>query len=268
MNSYLEWYKKIKEHLSNYKVNTLGIYKNGIWKGNGLEYSHILPIENGEDNYLCEEAKKSLAESEKHQDWNHLNSSQTLCVNFFAPLKANNNEYLSVLLSYLLNKKIIVVDSRFEYVPVKNSTNFDFYAEDDSASKYYFEIKYTEDGISKTGGGKCPSKAYELYYKNDVDSNSIFKNVSEDMFMRKHFQAYRNMVKGKGNDYSIFITMRSNPSTYKELQLSILNLRVDETPNILIIYWEDLIELAIHLFSENEKLSSYYKKMKEKYILN
>lgn len=269
MSSYNNWYDKIKEHLSKYKTNVLHITKDGVWKGNGKTYSHILPIEDGESNYLCDAAKTSLEESEKHQDWNHLNSSQTLCVNYFAPLRVNNdNSHLSILLSRLLSKEIKIADSLFEYVPVLKSTNFDFYAKDESINQYFFEIKYTEDGITKSGGGHDPAEAYELYYKEDVKNNPVFVNVTEDMFLNKHFQAYRNMVKGKGGDYSFFITMRSNPNTFKELQLALSDLRVRETPNVIILYWEDLIDLTIELFSDDKNLSDYYKQLKEKYIPN
>ena len=79
---YNKWYQQIKQHLSNYKNEKLKIYEDGIWVGNKKPYSHILPIELGENNYLCDEAKTALKSSEKHQDWYHLNSSQTLCRNF------------------------------------------------------------------------------------------------------------------------------------------------------------------------------------------
>lgn len=267
MNNYDNWYKMILKHLSEYKTNILNVPNDGIWKGNGKPYSHILPLEFGSLNYLCEEAKSSLKEDEKHKDWYHLNSSQTLCVNFFAPLKeSDGGKHLSALLSHILQKQILIAKACFEYVPVKNSTNFDFYAEDNFNNKYYFEIKYTEKGIAKSGGGKNPQEAYNLYYKDDVDSNEAFTNVDRNMFMNKHFQSYRNMVKGKGNNYSVFITMKNNPSTFKELQEAIKDLRVDNLPNVVVLFWEELIDDSIALFKNNPILCAYYKKLKSKYI--
>lgn len=267
MTSYKKWYEMIKVHLGTYKVNVLDIKEDGIWKGNGRLYSHILPLEQGDKNYLCDEAKKALKDDEKHQDWYHLNSSQTLCVNFFAPLKEiDGGKYLNLLMTRLFDKKIAIKDSCFEYVPIKNSTNFDFYAKDESNGQYFFEIKYTEDGITKSGGGKTPFKAYELFYKKDVEANPTFANIDANMFVNKHFQAYRNMVKGNGIDYSIFITMRSNPNTSKELESSISDLGVTALPNIKILYWEDLIDLVIKLVGDNNYLNEYYKKLKTKYI--
>ena len=243
MASYEKWSKRIKDNLSKYKVETLKIVENGVWKKNKKQYSHILPIEYGELNYLCDYAKNALAEDEKHSDWNHLNSSQTMCVNFFAPLrKIENGRYLNLLMSHLLKKDVSLKESCFEYVPEEKSTNFDFYVKDKSDGQYFFEIKYTEQDIDKSGGGKCPFNAYKTFYSEDVESNPAFINVDKDMFMKKHYQAYRNMVKGKGNDYSFFITMKSNEGTFKELQSALYDLHVESVPNVIALYWEELIE--------------------------
>ena len=271
MISYSKWYEKIKIHLSNYKKNELKIEKDGIWVGNKKRYGHILPKENAESNYLSDISRNALPKKERHKYWYHLNSSQTLCVNFFAPLiGVENGKYLNELLSKIVGKKVIFLKTdkspKFEHVPRKHSTNFDFYFKDTNTNEYFFEIKYTEAGISESGGGSNPSNAFKEYYEEDVQNNPIFKNVSKDMFMNKHFQAYRNMVKGVGGNYSIFITMKNNKATYDELQKALADLKVKETPNIIILYWEELIETTLDIVKANKSLEDYYKNFKKKYI--
>ena len=261
----------IKEHLSNYKKNELQLKENGVWVGNGQKYGHILPLADAEKNYLSNVSKDSLKQEERHKFWYHLNSSQTLCVNFFAPLiNIENGKYLNDLMSKLLGKKISMKHEekspKFEYVPVPKSTNFDFYFKDTNSNEYFFEIKYTEAGISESGGGRTPSKAFVDFYEKDVLNNPMFRNVTEDMFMNKHFQAYRNMVKGVGDNYSIFITMKSNKATYEELQSALNDLEVKETPNVVLLYWEELIDLVLELVKDNEELKDYYQRFKKKYI--
>jgi hypothetical protein len=271
MISYSKWYEMIKEHLSNYKKNELQLKENGVWVGNGQKYGHILPLADAEKNYLSNVSKDSLKQEERHKFWYHLNSSQTLCVNFFAPLiNVENGKYLNDLMSKLLGKKISIKHEekspKFEYVPVPKSTNFDFYFKDTNSNEYFFEIKYTEAGISESGGGRTPSKAFVNFYEKDVLNNPVFKNVTEDMFMDKHFQAYRNMVKGIGDNYSIFITMKNNKATYEELQSALKDLKVKETPNIILLYWEELVDKVLELVKDNKELKDYYQRFKKKYI--
>lgn len=266
--NYEKWYEQIKLHLSDYKINVLQTNENGVWKKNKKEYSHILPLDKGTDNYMCDEAKGALTENERHSDWNHLNSSQTLCVNFFAPLMySNNQELLALLLSHITGKGIAIKESCFEYVPKSYSSNFDFYVKDTEDVEYFFEIKYTEKGITTSGGGKNPLNAYCRYYCEDVKNNPSFRKVSKEVFMKKHYQAYRNMVKAKGNNYSIFITMKGNAATYEELQLAIKDLKCEKPANLILLYWEELIDETIKLFKDNEKIKEYYIKLKDKYII-
>lgn len=271
MINYEKWYSIVLEHLNEYKKNELGIKEDGIWKANNLSYGHILPLDLGEKNYLSKEVKEALTKEERHEYWYHLNSSQTLCVNFFAPLlNVCKGKYFNTLMSKVVGKNITLLKTnkspKFEYMPIERSTNFDFYFEDTSGNEYFFEIKYTEKGITESGGGRNPSKAFLNYYMQDVLNNPTFRNVTEDMFMNKHFQAYRNMVKGVGDNYSILITMKNNKATYEELQSALKDLKVKETPNIILLYWEELIDIVLELVKDNEELKDYYLRFKKKYI--
>lgn len=265
--NYEKWYLLIKQHLADYKNKILGCNEKGMYLKNHKFYDHILPFAFANKNYIDNADINALKKDQKHIDWHHLNSSQTLCVNFFSILKrSHNQEDLSKLISYICHKSIEVESSSFEYVPVPNSTNFDFYILDKKGRSYYFEIKYTENGITKKGGGSNPHNAFNTFYKQDILVNKSFSNVSEDTFMNKHYQAYRNMVKGKNNDYSIFITMKSNRSTYSELQNALSDLKVESPKNIVLLYWEDFIDNVLDLFKDNDELVAHFKEFKRKYI--
>lgn len=265
--SYKKFYTNTIDHLVEYKKSVTkeeGVYRK-------RKYAHIWPEEYKECNYMCKEALKALLPSERHQNWFHMNSSQTLCVNYFAPLFANNYENLNKILSKVIGYRICIVKHKFEYIENEGSTNFDFYCEDDKGGKYYFEIKYTENGVAKKTLASDPYGAYKKYYEPLLKQNSYLKNLlggeNWKTFMFRHYQAYRNIVMANEdtNSYCIFITMKSNPSTFKELNSAIEDAG-EQMNNVRRLYWEELIPETIDLIN-NEETKTYYKNLKAKYIM-
>src|SRR4051794_35516427 len=80
----------LKRHLADYKLNRLGVIQNGLWKGNGRRYAHILPVElqrlNIIEGYRAEFWKYWPRTRSLHSDFHHLNSSQAMCFNLFFPM--------------------------------------------------------------------------------------------------------------------------------------------------------------------------------------
>ena len=267
--SYKKFYASIIEHLVLYKANNLGVEGNGLFKGRA--YSHILPETKRIKNYLSDACKNALKPNERHQNWYHLNSSQTLCVNYFVPLFDNNYENLNKILSKVIGHGVSIVKHEFEHIESEGSTNFDFYCEDRNHGKYYFEIKYTENGVTKDTKASDPYFAYKEYYEPLLKQNSYLKKLLEGenwkIFMFKHYQAYRNIVMAdeKTNSYCIFITMKSNPSTFKELECAISEAN-EQMNNVKRIYWEDLIPETIDLV-EDEQTKKHYQILKSKYLI-
>ena len=96
----------IKRHLSDYKIKTLGIRRDGIWKQNGRRYPHILP-EDREILYILPVYREDFCDYldtkgiKLHQDFHHLNSSQAMCFNLFFPFLVENK--LGVLISDVMS---------------------------------------------------------------------------------------------------------------------------------------------------------------------
>lgn len=159
---------KVKNHLVEYKRNILKIEEEGEWRGK--KYAHILPEKDLYANFFT--SIRSIAEKDLnslnfhidqpislHPSCSHLNSSQIMCINLFAPylLTERGREILLSQFSSLLkvdfeNEKILCAG--FEYVPNKKEyTNFDFYCKISGGYQIFLEAKYTEqrfDKLSKT----------------------------------------------------------------------------------------------------------------------
>ena len=266
-----KWKQQIYEHLTNYKKEVLKVNEMGIFRNK--EYGHILPKDKGELNFLCNEIFKYVEDNniKKHMYWYHLNSSQVMCLNFFVPLiKAN---LLNEILAKILGVKMDNPKYEFEKVIEKGSTNFDFYVKNEGA-EYFFEIKYTEDTIDKKSKAKDISETYKKFYSEDCKSNKLFNSMTVDTFMKKHYQAYRNMVKASEEDYSIFIVMKDNRGVNNEINnaLEVLNLdrKTAAEKHIIIKTWEDITRDVIEILQEKKEkeLVEYYERFKRKYLLD
>ncbi len=264
------WRKRVYDHLEKYKIESLKVKENGLFKE--IEYGHILPKEYGLLNYMeLVRNHESKFKKMKHMYWYHLNSSQTMCINFFQPLieKGYISSFFNIVLG--INKKI--VNCEFEKVLEKGSTNFDFYAEDTDGNHYYFEIKYTEYSVSKKTSTDRVEETYKKFYLKDVESNPTFTDakIGMNLFMNTHYQAYRTMVKAKGNDYSIFITMDGNDGVDKEINKALtdlnLNIKTAREKNIIILHWSEVVKKTLYFIGEledKEELINHYIEFEKK----
>lgn len=156
----------LKGHLSQYKVSTLKIAENGLWRKK-RPYSHILPFKHRDLNIL-EPFRQQFWESYRkwaitlHRDFHHLNSSQAMCFNLFFPFISDENAGLQ-LLADIFRIKEPVSNPRFEFVlDPTEGTNFDFCLQGQKA-RYFFELKLTEQNF-----GGC---------KNDIEHQKKFEKV-------------------------------------------------------------------------------------------
>ncbi len=278
-----DFYNAIIHHLVEYKKQVLKIEERGhfitidsktkefIDHG---EYEHILPEPQDVKlmNYMCDKAIEESLNIKRHNDWHHLNSSQTMCINFFAILLNDNYKYLNMLLTHILNKEVQIIEHKFEKVLIRNSTNFDFFCADKNGNKYYFEIKYTERDVTKETQAKEPLDTFNKIYRPIIENGTNLKFCLEEdnwkLFMSKHYQAYRNMIYGNSNtgDYCFFITMKDNPGTYNELHSAVED-SAGSLSNVVLLYWEELVPMIIKMVNDNNNLSSYYNEFKNKYLI-
>ena len=276
MLDYETWKKEIIwKHLEEYKRITFGDIGNGT--RSGREYGHIMPFNRRFDNYMHGRAVDVSNVIKKHPDWYYMSSSQTMCINFFSLLYSGDNyKLLSAFLSCLFDKPISIVFAQFEYIDnAYGDTNFDFYCCDNENHKYFFEVKYTEDGIAKKCSSKDQSekhllKVFNEKYKPLIEKDGSFlkKCLKEPMvFMKEHYQAFRNIAVANSveESYSIFITMKGNEKTLNELKSSLEYVDA-KTPYIKSLYWESIVDFVLKNIELDIETKNCFIEFEKKYI--
>lgn len=245
--SYKSWYNGVIAHLKDVTHCSNGgyIYSNEEEMKNFIfeqELSQVFPAM----------TMKSL-----QKDWRHANSSQVMCLNFFAGLIGENNDKLTQFVNSVLGIDGFVTYFAAEYTEKGlklRSSNFDFYIETDTGIRIYFEIKYTEPGFAAKARGKVDW--WEAYYRPLCEQSYHLKNVERNEFMQMHFQLYRNLAMAKENSYCVFITDSNNPATSRELAPWI------NKKNIIILSWQDAVKKVLDLSISTD----YFKRFEEKYL--
>ncbi len=261
----------IYAHLSEYKRSILKITKNGEYKGK--EYSHILPKEQIESNFL--KGVNIYRKIKLHRCAHHLNSSQVMCINFFQPLTGTKKG--EALLLNILEKVGVVrlppnakiKEASFEEVLcTEEKTNFDFYVKLVTGEQIFFEIKYTENGFgkiypNKNNPNKCQDK-WKNVYENHISKSLLIKDISSSNFYA-NYQIWRNIsyIRNKDN-FVVFLFPFENIKALKEIQSTVANL-CNITENIKIINWDIITEIAIEL-SRDTVYYEHFNLFKDKYL--
>ena len=252
--------KKIKAHMANYKIEALGVFKDGVWRGN--EYGHILP--NDKQNLL---PMAEWPNDITHHDGSaHLNSSQAMCVNFFSPLCADD-EGKEILLKiickvtgfkFLPNSQIVCCE--FEKNPNKTEkTSVDFYIKLDNEQEIFFEIKYSESEFGSANSKTTDySEQFEKTYKSMCNSSVFLKNISEDFFIN-HYQICRNIVLVQNEkQYACFVYPFVSETLKKKMDDKELEpILKQDKDHVAQLDWVNLCTTAKEL-TENSKDTKYY----------
>lgn len=265
--------ESVLRHLARYKTDTLGVLQNGVWVNNKQEYPHILPSELLKLNFL---PGINIPEGIKlHEGAHHLNSSQVKCINFFEPL-IHHKEGKALLLKMIAGEAKVPIEPEtaiqtayFEYVPnTAEGTNFDFYMQLSGGERFYFEIKYTEDGFGsipaeKTNDGKY-SRKWDNVYSKHLQQSLYLKDIPKDDFYR-HYQIMRNISYIQTEkDYTVLLFPNENYNLVKQLTKAIGLEDRQRMKNVIILDWSRLISSALEL-SENTGLFEHYNLFKNKY---
>lgn len=272
--SYTNWYDAIKRHLEKYKTQVLTVHGSGCYAHE--PYGHILPEGSEMKNFI---GGAPDAGYKFHRCYYHLNSSQTMCYNFFRLMLKEHFRLLNQFLNKFIGGDIKIEDAQFEYVDDEfGDTNFDFYCRDSRKREYFFEIKYTENGFAK----KCKPKkennndayihqVYENKYKPLVEKEGslLNKDVFEELFMKRHYQAFRNICVANANEerYVIFITMNGNERTRKDLDAA-LNFLSERDTYVKDLSWEENVRQFIEKATLDDEEKKYYEKFFAKYLLS
>lgn len=261
--------EKIKLQLSDYKINNITL-ECGEWRGR--KYSHILPDK--KQNLITDSYKAELEKfyedlgSHIHTYFSHLNSSQALCLNLFAPL--------------IITKRLDLIDknisetakAEFEHTEQnsfekssndKDKTNFDFFIQDGS-NKYFFELKYTEETFSYVSDYKHDDKhdkKYQEYYKKQMQL--VAPNVDEKTFFDS-YQLWRNICHvTEGKVFFVILKDRLDLKSDIEDVKKKCKEEFRDKDKIVILTIEELVKEALK-FKDDEKFYQHYKEFYEKYL--
>lgn len=274
---------KILKNLSKYKTKVIKEYQNGIYKhpryGTVKKLPYILPrIENYYKNtknilsgIRADFLNSNYKNIKPHIYFNHLNSSQAMCINFFYPLIKNN--LLNHVLSRIkINEPINYSEVEFEKDSnIENTgrkTNFDFYIKTKNNKNIYFEIKYTERSFGSAKNDVPHIKKFNADYLPKLNSVShINKNYySKDKFF-KNYQIMRNILNIDENSYVVIIYLKENEKLRikcEEVKNKIISKPL--TSHFLDIDWHDMFDWVYKNIHNNTYLVSYYDDFREKYL--
>ena len=251
----MNYQKKIKTHLRNYKLKYFSTVADGKWRNSKKDYPHILPKEKEQLN-LLPEYRNSLSdyiEKEKkknglrtHTYFHHLNSSQAMCLNFFYPLLKEKELDIILKAIGLENEEVEYSQACFEKESKvekigKNyrATNFDFYIKTKTKKRIYFEIKYTEQAFGKVKPDNFHSDKFEKVYINNLDS--IEKEYSNKKAFLENYQILRNLICISENSYVVFLFPNGNKKIKSQAELAKKEFLKDNLKgNLINLTWEDL----------------------------
>jgi len=182
--------------------------------------SYILPEDRKNLNILEPFRKDFMTYAEKnkirwHRHANRLNSSQVMCFNLFYPLVRNKQlEAITGLMGCddEIDYESVAFEKLSELEPSnRRRTNFDFYFESVEGKKFFFEIKYTEDGFGTTKNDLEHREKFEEVYKPFLMQHSgISDTYKEQAKFFEHYQIMRNLIHMDENSYVIFIYPKEN----------------------------------------------------------
>lgn len=268
---YHDYREIVLHHLSDYRKNVLGCKEKGVFRNK--EYGHILPKEKETLNFLFNIRKYSINDLNSlnyrlasnitlHRAANHLNSSQVMCLNFFAPFlqSAEGRNSLVSIFSDVLSKDFSaskIEAAGFEYQPnASEGTSFDFYLKLSTGEQILVETKYTEQYFGKiTRDKKYPDRyqrEWDSVYSHQVKNSLYLSKISSKEFY-KHYQIYRNISYVYAEtDYSLFLYPKISRNLQREA-VSTIGIPISIYPNVVALDWNDFYNSALRHTSENLK---------------
>ncbi len=263
------------KQLATYKTDILKVAENGIYKGDGKQRPHILPIEKFKLNIL-EEFRDDFWESEyskikRHMYFHHLNSSQAMCINLFFPLIAERA--LNLIMEHLNLEEGVNLKATFEkesdLEEAARRTNFDFHLQcsNSTCTDIFFEVKYTENGFGKAkADDEHKQKFCATYLPLVTRSKYLSKECLNESFFLNHYQLLRNLVHVDNTKYVVFLFPSANLAAKKEAEDVFKRLLSDSGKNMVkTVYLEDFVTF-LETKKLKESLSRYYPAFRKKYI--
>jgi hypothetical protein len=286
----MEYQDQVKSHLSTYKKKHFPDMVDGIWKRKNkkgiekivtLEYAFSKESTGDKYHNLLSEYRDAFLASKfmlgadrihLHMHFNHLNSSQAMCINFFYPLiKEGRLELISEYLGFLdetidYDSAVFEKDSEIDSQEGHRPTNFDFYFKTKSGKQLYFEVKYTENEFGQT--------------KDDVEHrdkfNKVYKEIMEpieDRFKQpelffKNYQIIRNLIHVGKDKYVIFLYPAENIKIKEGASKAHYEiLRKDYQGYFFDKHWADIFQY-VNVRVTDSTLRKHLESFQEKYFVD
>ena len=136
------------------------------------------------------------------------------------------------------------------------NTNFDFFIKSRN-SKYYFELKYTENRFGSAKDDQRHNQKYQTIYKSRLEK--IVKIDKKEFF--KRYQLWRNLIYTK-NGIVVFVLPKFRKDIADEIELA--KEKMFKKDNVKILFIDDL---CLNLIScKNEKIATHYREFYNKYL--
>jgi len=272
-----DYREKVISHLAEYKLKTLHVTEDGIWRRNGKKYCHILPEERRSLNILEPNRDKFWAFFEKrrkriplHNDFHHLNSSQAMCFNLFFPFIEEGCRHIQVLSSALGLGDDFPKQAEFEFVPdPKEGTQFDFFLALRSGRRLFFELKYTEREFGSAQQNENRKRKFTDLYQPRLADRFLPAYCTMEQFLR-HYQVMRNIwhINRESHDSAFFIFPRKNIYLMKEAWFIRECTSKPFSPCARVMYLEGFIErLKASITNGHPQMRQHFSEFKHKYII-
>lgn len=264
------------EHVSQYKVDVLGIEEDGIfhYRGRKVPKAHILPLQERDKNILEQYRARffasEYADIKFHQFFHHLNSSQALCINLFYPLIAENTlEYFLTFLGMSAESKISSLfekDSDMEVAARK--TSFDFFVQRENSNKIFVEVKYTEDGFGKAKNDEEHRTKFRATYLPLVEQKLqyLIPDCLDSDFFLRNYQILRNFVHIDEKDQVVLLFPKANAVVAEEARYARDYFLTDAGKERLkIVYLEEFVSF-LEVQCAGNSLDGYFQGFRKKYL--
>jgi hypothetical protein len=246
--SHMTYQKRLEKHLTDYKVQRLGIRANGTftYRGKTRAYGHILPRElkwlNVPEPYR-REIREYVTKSNirLHKFFHHLNSSQAYALAAFYP-------YLNGARHVLENALAVKPIERwkFEHVPDSvEGTNVDVWWRSANKTESYCEVKLSEGEFGPATNDARHLKKLEKIYRPILESH-VDNRLLEPRAFFKNYQILRNLWlaarKGHEKDSVVFVLPRANTNPNEQLTNVLSQVRNSLRTRVQIVHVEVLLE--------------------------
>lgn len=268
-----EYSDALREHLADYKTRRHPDLPDGIYRGNGRAYAHVLPEEKHRLNILpsfrdefwsyFEANSRELA---LHTDFHHLNSSQAFAFNLFFPWM-REDQTRQRLLSELGVRTGPLARWQFEHIPdPAERTAFDVFAEYEGGARLLVEVKLTEGYF-----GIAQADESHLRKREEVYLPRLTGKVRPEFLEQAHFllnyQLFRNIshLDVTRGDQLVLLVPRSNTFTFSQAVGILETLLPEARAAVRVVPAETLIAglsktatevggpIAIHMADLSEK---------------